>query len=431
MKNLFYSFLFLLLSLVTTTAQSQTDADANLKVAWAKTKKMLAKFSARVPNIGGTFAMIENGKIIGKYNFGYADQEQKIKVNDHTLFSMGSISKIITAIAIFQLQERGKLSLHDPVTTYIPELKKAPQDFGGFDSVKIHHLINHTTHYDRGVALYKQLIKDHPKFEKQGTYCFEDLKPYLHLFKFTGKPGAKHMYSNWGYSLLGVVVERVSKTPYTPYVHQQILEPLGMMDSYFGATSPKRKKHLAKCYKADSLGTISPGKQPTYSQCFGEANGGLKSNVSDMLKLMNFFTGMGTKAEQAMHDQVLQRKTIQDNFTLNEQTIQDATKLVYQYRYKTYQRGKLSGLTFMNWGDIDKSYLGHSGHIYDYISTFHWRNNKKVGVIWMVNTAGHQYSDEACLKYIITTLQNQLLLKLSVTDRTWEDYQKMYGPRKK
>jgi len=431
MKNLNSILIVILIVFWKTGINAQSSQESSLNTAWATTEKMLSKFSARVPKVGGTFALVENGKIIGQYNFGYADREQKVKVNNHTLFSMGSISKLITALAIFQLQERGKLSVHDPVTQYIPELHKVPKDFGGFDSVKIHHLINHTTHYDRGVALYKQLVKDHPKFKERGTYCFEDLKPYLHLFKFTGKPGAKHMYSNWGYSLLGVIVEKVSGMPYKQYVHQQILEPLGMTDSYFGATSKKRKKHLAKCYEVDSVGTINQGRQPTYSQCFGEANGGLKSNVGDMLKLMNFFAGMGSKAEQIAHRKVLKRKTIRDNLTLNAQTIQDATKLVYQYNSKTYQRGKLSCLTFMNWGNLAKSYLGHSGYIYDYMSAFHWRNNKKVGVIWMINTVGHRHTDEYYLKYIIATLHNQLLLKLGVTDRTWEDYHKMYNPKKR
>jgi len=420
-----------LLIFAASKVNAQAAQDTSLSGAWVVTKKMLSKFSTRVPNVGGTFAIVENGNIVGQYNFGFADREKKIKVNNQTLFPMGSVSKLITAIAIVQLQERGKLSLNDPVTKYIPELKKAPKDFGGFDSVKIHHLINHTTHYDRGVALYRQFEKENPHFKGKESFCFDDLKPYFHLFKFTGKPGTKFMYSNWGYSFLGVIVERISGMKYKHYVHQKILKPLKMIHSYFGATTKKRKKYFANGYVADSNGVISQGSQPVYDQCFGEANGGLKSNAEDMLKLMNFFSGTGSKAEKINHSKVLKSKTIRENFTLNAQNIKAPTKFVYQFNYKTYKTGKISGLTFMNFGNMSKSYLGHGGYLKGYKTAFFWRNNKKIGLIWMINAIGHKYSDEYYLDYILKTLQNQLLLKLSVNDRTWEDYHKMYDPKRK
>jgi len=427
----FYSLLGLMLLSKAATSQTQPKTNTSLKAAWATTKKTLLEASSQVPSMGGTFALIENGKIIGQYNFGYADREQKVKVRNQTLFPMGSISKLITALAIFQLQEQGKLKLSDPVTKYIPELKKAPQDFGGFDSVKIHHLINHTTNYDRGLALYLQFEKENPRFKEKESYCFDDLKPYFHLFKFTGKPGEKHLYSNWGYSFLGIIVERASGLKYQRYIHKKILKPLGMTNAYFGATNKKRKKYLAKCYTVDSNRVISKGQQPTYNQCFGEANGGLKSTVSDMLKLMIFFTGSRSKLERSRYNQVLKRATINEYFTINDESIKDSKKLVYTHKYKTYKRGKLSCLTFVSFGDVSQSYLGHDGYIYDYKSACYWRKRKNIGIIWTSNTVGPKNSDEYVFGQILIVLQNALLSKQMIQYRTWEDYLKVLKIKRK
>lgn len=413
-------------------AKAQKTKEDSIKMNWQTVKEMLLTFSKRVPEIGVSFTYVVDGKIYDQVRLGYANRIKKVKTNGSLIHQWGSVSKLVTSIAVFQLIEQGRVKPTDFITQYIPELKKTSKGFGGFDSVRVYHLINHSTGYDGGVILYKKFIKDHPEFKEKATFCFDDLKPYLHLFKFIRKPGTKYKYSNWGYSLLGLLVERVTGRRFSRYVKKKILKPLDMKTAYFGSTKTSETHKLVTSYymPKDSSQKLKE-KLPTHDQCFGEANGGLKASPSDMIKLMNFFMDKGSPREKKRHSKVLKKSTRRAYLTFSNKNKLDSTKAVYKYNQKNFKEGKIGGITFINFVPQNAEILGHGGLIHAYRSGFFWRNKSNRGIIWTLNTRGFNGDKVAIFTGILDSMQDRLLGLDIVHKSDWKYYENLFGKKKK
>lgn len=151
---------------------------------------------------------------------GYAHLFSKVPNNYETAFQLASVSKAFTAMAVLILQERGQLNIDDSVKKYIPEFPSG--------KVTIKHLLQHTS----GLPNYMYYVDNQWDKEKHLTYddVLELLiknNPDMNLM-----PGNWHHYSNTGYALLAMLVERVSKLPFHQFARQQIFEPLGMNHTF-------------------------------------------------------------------------------------------------------------------------------------------------------------------------------------------------------
>ncbi|HOL16655.1 MAG TPA: serine hydrolase domain-containing protein [Bacillota bacterium] len=172
---------------------------------------------------GAVFALVENGEIVITRGYGYADLESQVRADpEKSLFRVASISKLFTATAAMQLYEQGRLDLMEDVNTYLDEFqletKFAPP-------VTMHHLLTHTAGFDdRSVNLAFETEDELPSLEE---YLAANMPPRVR------PPGEVISYSNHGLALAGLVVEKISGQPFIDYVHQHILEPLGMERSSF------------------------------------------------------------------------------------------------------------------------------------------------------------------------------------------------------
>jgi CubicO group peptidase (beta-lactamase class C family) len=92
--------------------------------------------------VGGSAVLVRDGRIVARHDYGLADRSRAQPVNDRTIFHYGSITKTLTAIAIMQLRDRGRLTLDDRVTRYIPELRRVHDPFGAMDSITIRMLLS-------------------------------------------------------------------------------------------------------------------------------------------------------------------------------------------------------------------------------------------------------------------------------------------------
>ena len=146
----------------------------------------------------GTVLVARSGKILLARGYGYANAEWKTPNTLQTKFRLGSLTKQFTATAILQLREKGLLSLQDSVCKYLQPCVEA------WKPVTLHHLLSHTS----GIA----------------GYGFEQRQ-----LEFA--PGTQWKYSDWGYCLLGSVIERVAGKSYEQVLREQIFEPLGMHDT--------------------------------------------------------------------------------------------------------------------------------------------------------------------------------------------------------
>jgi CubicO group peptidase (beta-lactamase class C family) len=172
----------------------------------------------------GAVLIARGGKVLVSKGYGMANYELEVPNTPKTRFRLGSITKQFTATAIMQLQEKGMLSVDDPVTKYFPDYKNA----GG---VTIHHLLTHTSGIPNftSFADYRQTMM----LASPPAKTFDRFKDKA--LEFT--PGEKWNYSNSGYVLLGMIIEKVCGKSYEDYLSENIFKPLGMANTGYDNTA--------------------------------------------------------------------------------------------------------------------------------------------------------------------------------------------------
>jgi CubicO group peptidase (beta-lactamase class C family) len=168
-------------------------------------------------SFSGSVMVTKNGKVIFSGAYGMADREKKIKNELDTQFRIGSMNKMFTAVSVMQLVQSGKLNLKGTVGEYLPDYPN--KDVAS--KVTIHHLLTHTG----GTGDFFG-----PEFDKHRLEL-RTLQDYVKLYGQRGlefEPGSKWDYSNYGFLLLGVIVQRVGGQDYYDYVRQHVCAPAGM-----------------------------------------------------------------------------------------------------------------------------------------------------------------------------------------------------------
>jgi CubicO group peptidase (beta-lactamase class C family) len=175
--------------------------------------------AVKVRHFSGSVLVTRGGVPVFSKGYGLANVEHQVPNMPETKFRLGSITKQFTAMAILILQERGKLSVEDPVGKYLADAPKA------WDEVTIHHLLTHTS----GVHSYTSM----PDYGKKMAQP-ETVESMIARFKdrpLDFKPGEKFDYSNSGYFLLGAIIEKVSGQSYESFLKAAIFDPLEMKDT--------------------------------------------------------------------------------------------------------------------------------------------------------------------------------------------------------
>ena len=223
----------------------------------ASLNRMMTEFLPKYRIPGGAFAVARNGRIAYERGFGHADRDAREPVKPDALFRVASISKPITAVAILQLVERGKLKLDAKVFDVLGLTDPKGPDIS-FDErwrkVTILHLLHHAGGWDRGTSFDPMFrsskIADVLKTKPPAGPA--DIIRYMLRQPLQFDPGA-YAYSNFGYCLLGRVIEKVSGLPYEDYVRREVLAPLGVRRMRVGHTLLKdRARDEVRYYKADN-----------------------------------------------------------------------------------------------------------------------------------------------------------------------------------
>ncbi|HXE60468.1 MAG TPA: serine hydrolase domain-containing protein [Gemmatimonadaceae bacterium] len=182
--------------------------------------------------VGAAVLLMRDGRVVAHHEFGWADRARGQRVTERTIFHYGSITKQLTAISIMQLRDRGKLTLNDRVTSYIPELRQVHDPYGSMDSITIRMLMSHSAGFQNPTWPYKQGLSWEP-FEPTTWAQLVAMMPYQELYF---KPGSRYSYSNPGFIYLGRIISELTDDPWETYVQKNILSPLGLTRSYFNTT---------------------------------------------------------------------------------------------------------------------------------------------------------------------------------------------------
>jgi CubicO group peptidase (beta-lactamase class C family) len=186
----------------------------------AKIDKLFAQWD-KPDSPGAMLAVIKDGKVIYKRGYGMADLEHNIPISAATVFNIASTSKQFTAMSILMLVRQGKISLDDDLQKYVPDIPK-------YDSpVTIRQLIHHTS----GIRDYLGLMSL-AGLRQEDYYDNDDIIELMERQKnLNFKPGSEYLYSNTGYVLLSMVVQKVSGKSLRDFAKENIFKPLGMKNT--------------------------------------------------------------------------------------------------------------------------------------------------------------------------------------------------------
>lgn len=224
---------------------------------------------SRLQNAGVVVTVVGNGTELLSKGYGYADIESRTPVNaDRTLFRMASVTKTVTAAAVMQLVDQGKIDLNENVETYLNGLK-IPNRTGV--PLTVGNLLTHTTGFDYPET--PVAASDPAHAHKLGDY----VQRYMPTVVKT--PGTVYHYDNFAYDLLGYLVEQVTGMPYEQAVARHIFEPLGIARSVF--EMDKTQDQLVTGYDSSMRKSAPYSMDPVISP-----TGGLLATGSDMGRFM-------------------------------------------------------------------------------------------------------------------------------------------------
>ncbi|HEX7334112.1 MAG TPA: serine hydrolase domain-containing protein [Pyrinomonadaceae bacterium] len=223
------------------------------------------------PAPGCAAAVSLKGETVFEKAFGLADLEHNVPNTTQTIFESGSVAKQFTAAALVLLQQDGKLSLDDPVRKYIPELP----DYGS--PLTIRHLLNHTAGLrDWGTVLSLTGAGRGERVINQDLAL--DVITHQRALDFT--PGSEYSYSNSGYNLAAIIVERVSKQKFPAFVEERLFKPLGMKNSSWRDDYQRVVPGRAQAYARQGNGPWRLNMP--FMNVYG--NGGMLTTVGDWMK---------------------------------------------------------------------------------------------------------------------------------------------------
>jgi len=227
----------------------------------------------RIP--GAAVALVHEGRVIFSQCYGHADTQNKVPVTEDTYFMIGSLTKSFTALAVLKLIEQGKVDLNADIKKYIPDFSIKNLD-GGETRITVNHLLTHTSglmidYYVRRTGETKQPSADLLSQLKEEYLCFE--------------PGSASKYSNIGYRLLGIMIERVTGERFENYLEKEVFKPLGLNHSSFLYTEGIAA-HMSKGHNGETeMSRIDNEDKPA---------SGLFSTLKDLTTFLKFLSSSST-----------------------------------------------------------------------------------------------------------------------------------------
>lgn len=317
----------------------------------SKITKLQEKYRVK----GTSIVVADSSKILFSEHKGFADFYGERNVDDTTKFKIGSITKVLTAISIMQLMEENLIHLDADIREYIPEFTIKNR----FDNYKItiRNILTHRSGIpsDNFEIMLSKEMKD-----------YNDIIGYLANQYLIAPPGKMLAYSNLGYTLLGIVIERVSKKKYTDYVQKNIFNPLGIEANFICSSEDFRqhKYEISRSYnslgeeKEDYISTIIPAGSNTYMSAL------------DCIKIAQMFLNGGRIGNK----RILKAETVAMMLEKPNFEDEEGTKMGLGLAFNQYQ--------FSGMGDV----IGHSGGTIFHFSQMVFMPEQGIAAVMLTNS---------------------------------------------
>ncbi|HET9038735.1 MAG TPA: serine hydrolase domain-containing protein, partial [Gemmatimonadales bacterium] len=263
--------------------------------------------------VGGLVVVLQDGRILSRHAYGRGELRGARLPDERAVYHWASITKTLTAIAILQLRDRGRLTLDDPIVRYVPELRQVHDEFGAIDDVTLRMLLSHSAGFQNPTWPYGEGRPWEP-FEPTRWDQLVAMMPYQEI---GFRPGSRFGYSNPGFIYLARVVEALTGDPWAVYVQKNIWTPLGMTESFVGTSPYHLAGRRAPSYtvRADSGGAARAVANPVeFDPGITIPNGGWNAPVTDLVKYVAFLTHAdhADTALAARYDGVLRHATLEE-----------------------------------------------------------------------------------------------------------------------
>lgn len=326
--------------------------------------------------VGGAVAIVHRGQPATEFFYGVQKQGTQEAIDAETTYNWASITKTMTAIAILQLRDRGKLKLDDPAVRYVPELRQVHDTFGPVDAITIRDLLTHSAGFRNPTWPWdcdQPANCDWEPFEPTKWTQVAAMLPYTNV---AFQPGTRWSYSNLGYVFLGQIIERLTDQSFVEYVTKNILMPLGMTRSYFDQSPYYLRPYVSASYvRAGDTLTAQPFD---FDSGITTSNSGLKAPMVDMEKYLRFLIG---DADDAAYAEVLARSSLEEAWRGVLPVEEDGTST------GPYVEGQPKmGLGFFSIEAEGQRYVYHDGDQGGFSSELIFDPQRGVGSLLMVNT---------------------------------------------
>ena len=363
------------IALVATIAMTPSLAASQTPPSWPAFTRAFQAYVDSDKVVGASVVLVKDGRVIGRYDTGLADRG--LKVDSATIYHWGSITKTLTAIAIMQLRDRGKLSLDDRIVRWVPELRSLHDPYGMIDSITIRMLLSHTAGFQNGTWPYGRGRPWEP-FEPTSWNQLVAMMPYQELLF---RPGSRYSYSNPAFIYLARVIEQITGDPWEAYVQKNIFAPLSLDRSYFRSTPYYLAAHRSHNYyvRRDSASgaeqVVDNGAD--FDPGITSPNGAWNAPLGDLVRYVAFLTNTlipGTSRER--YDVVLKRSTLEEMWQRGQPMSQSYEAATNQWM----------GLSFFVLDREGQRILGHTGSQAGFRSFVFFDPANRTAVIAAFNT---------------------------------------------
>ena len=302
---------------------------------------------------GTMLAIATRDSVLFAGGLGLADIAAKKPVLPRTLFRLGSITKMFTALGVLKLIEQGKLSLNDEVKKIAPEVP-IDNPWEATHPVRVVHLLEHTAGFD-DLPLNKVYYVGaaHPR----GLAAVQEFSRSLHC---RWRPGERMSYANPGFVVAGYLIEKFSGQSYEQYLENLLFRPIGMMDATL-SLHPDRNPLAAKGYLYEDDQYQSVPMLPI----IGGADGAMNANATDMARWIQFFLNDFTTTRS----QPLFKPGTRAEMERVHSTLAAKAGLQTGYGLANYMHNQAGAATFR----------GHNGGIDGFISSFGYSSELGIG----------------------------------------------------
>ena len=337
MKGVISYITFIILATLHTTAKGQV-RDSDSTIVKRLNDYLVSANSAY--RFNGAAMIMYHGRILLSKGYGFSNMGSNSVNTTETRFPILSMTKTFTSTVILKLEDEGKLSVNDNLSKYLP-------DYPNGSKIKIRHLLTHSSgiyDYTSDIGIEDSLIVNNPIAKEKVINHFKD-KP------LDFSPGKYYRYSNSGYFLLGLIIEKVTGKPYETVVREMIFIPLGMTQSGFDFINLPREER-AEGYELWTEDKVIPYKH--YDSTYAYSAGNIYSTIADL----------GKWAEAISSRKILKPETWKEAFD----------KKISNYGYG-WQTGVFVG----------KKYVKHSGGYPGFMSEFIYYPDEDLIVILLNN----------------------------------------------